>query len=256
MGKIGVQLYSVWPYCEKNYVGTVERLTELGYDGIQFFANFYHTEAKDITQTIAEKGVTPAGSHVSLPDLTGDALQKTFEFHHTLGNDLLICPALPKEWRETADDYRRAAEQFNHIGQQCKDQGFRFGYHNHDFEFEQMDGETGFDLIFQNTDPALVKVEIDCYWAAYAGVDPLSLLSIYKERCISLHIKDMKSVAGKKVNTEIGTGELNIKQIVEEGKKYGVQWFTVEQEEFDIDPFESLQISAKHLREIVHPVNA
>lgn len=79
-----------------------------------------------------------------------------------------------------------------------KKAGFTFGYHNHDFEFETFENQTGFDLLFEQTDPDLVKVELDCYWASYAEHDPLKILEKYQDRVVSLHIKDMKIVDGKK----------------------------------------------------------
>jgi sugar phosphate isomerase/epimerase len=256
MGKMGIQLFSVWQYAEKDYLGTVKKLADLGYEGIQFFANFYNTPAAELRSTIDEKGVVPAGSHVGIDQLTEDKLEKTFQYHQTIGNDLIICPGLPREMRDTADAYKKTAETFNQIGEACQKAGFTFGYHNHDFEFDVMDGKTGFDLLFENTDPALVKVELDCYWAAYADQDPLQILSKYEDRVISLHLKDMKLNDGKKMGTEIGTGILDIEKIVEVGKSYGVSWYTVEQEEFEMDPYESLHINATNLKAILDKTGA
>jgi sugar phosphate isomerase/epimerase len=255
MADIGLQLFSVWEYAQKDFLKTVERVADLGYESVQF-AGFYGASASEVKELMDRKGIRAAGGHVPIEQLQEDKLEETLQFHDTVGNRLIICPSLPIEMRNTADDYRKTAELLNQIGETCKAAGFTFGYHNHNFEFRQMDEQTGFDLLFGHTDPGLVKMELDCYWASYAGHDPLKILSEHKNRCLSLHMKDIKTVGDKKVSTEIGHGELNIKQLVETGLEYGVAWFTVEQEAFEGDPFESLKASAKNLKEILSAVSA
>ncbi|HET7658725.1 MAG TPA: sugar phosphate isomerase/epimerase [Bacillales bacterium] len=250
MANIGLQLFSVWQYAEKDFLGTLERVADLGYKSVQF-AGFFGVPASEVKDLMDRKGVKAAGAHVPIEQLSEDKLEETFDYHKEIGNDLLIVPALPKEMRENADDYLKTARRLNQIGEACKEAGFAFGYHNHDFEFKKMDGVTGFDLLFENTDPDLVKMELDCYWATYAGYDPLKILSDHSDRAVSLHLKDIKTVGDKKVSTEIGNGELNISSLVETGLEHGVKWFTVEQESFEMDPFESLKISADNLGKLL-----
>lgn len=250
MASIGLQLFSVWQYAEKDFLGTLERVADLGYKSVQF-AGFFGTPASEVKELMDRKGVQAAGAHVPIEQLSEDKLEETFAFHKKIGNRLIVVPALPKEMRENAEDYLATARKLNEIGEACKQAGFTFGYHNHDFEFQNMDGQTGFDLLYENTDPDLVKMELDCYWATYAGHDPLKILSEHQDRCLSLHLKDIKTAGDKKVSTEIGNGELNIGQLVKTGLEHGVEWFTVEQESFEIDPFESLKISVENLKSLL-----
>ncbi|HET7615527.1 MAG TPA: sugar phosphate isomerase/epimerase [Bacillales bacterium] len=250
MANIGLQLFSVWKEAEKNFLGTVKKVAGIGYESIQF-AGFFGTPAEEVKTLMDQEGIRPAGAHVPIEQLQSDDLERTFQFHERIGNRLIVCPALPEEMRKSQEDYLRTAEVLNEIGEKCKNAGFTFGYHNHDFEFRRLGETTGFDLLYGNTDPALVKMELDCFWASFAGRDPLEVLKEHGERCISLHIKDIKTVGGKKISTEIGNGKLDIDSLVQAGKKYGVDWFTVEQEEFERDAFESLAISAKQLKKIV-----
>lgn len=255
MGNIGLQLFSVWKEADKDFLGTVKKVADLGYKGIQF-AGFNNTPANALKEVMDDKGIISAGAHVGIKQLLCEELEKTFQYHDTIGNHLIICPALPKEMRQTADDYKKTAEKLNQIGEACQKAGFTFGYHNHEFEFNEFDGETGFDLLFENTDPELVKVELDCFWATYVDHDPLEIIKKYKDRVISLHIKDMKIVNGEKIGTEVGNGQLDFETLIKVSKGFGVQWFTVEQEEFEIDPFEALKINAINLRKMVEKVGA
>jgi sugar phosphate isomerase/epimerase len=250
MGKIGLQLYSVRDAAGKDFLGTLERVGKMGYDGVQF-AGFYNTPAKELKAVMDNNGISAAGSHMGIDTLTGDNLKETLEYNNEIGNDLILCPYLPDELRKTADDYRKVADVLNEIGQTCKDNGFTFGYHNHAFEFDAVDGEKGFDLIFENTDPELVKVELDCYWVTYAGLDPRNIIEKYGSRVVSLHIKDMKEEGGQKRSIEIGSGSLDISGLLEVGNQYGTKWFIVEQEQFDGDPMESSVVNIRNLKPLV-----
>ncbi|MCM3717788.1 sugar phosphate isomerase/epimerase family protein [Fictibacillus phosphorivorans] len=255
MGKLGLQLFSVWKDAELDFLKTLSRVADLGYEGVQF-AGFYNTPVQDLKRVMDEKGIKSAGAHVSLNQLTNGEFEKMVGYHEIIGNQLIICPDLPKEMRKNADDYKRSAEVLNKVGERCKELGFTFGYHNHEFEFDVFDGKTGFDLLFENVDPSLVKIELDGYWASYSGYDPVDILNTYPDQCVTLHVKDMKTIDGKKVSTEVGRGELDVESFVEAGKKYGVEWLIVEQEEFEIDRFEALKINATNTKNMIERAGA
>ncbi|UAL50549.1 sugar phosphate isomerase/epimerase family protein [Metabacillus dongyingensis] len=250
MGKLGLQMFSVWREAEKDFLQTLSKVAVLGYEGVQF-AGFYNTPVQDLKRAMDHNGLKSAGAHVNIKQLINGEFEKTAEYHEFIGNKLIICPGLPEEMRKNADDYKKAAELFNQIGEKCKNLGFTFGYHNHEFEFDVFDGKTGFDLLFENVDPSLVKIELDGFWAAFSGYDPVKILSDYQNQCVTLHLKDMKIADGKKVSTEIGNGELDILEFLQTGTKFGVEWFIVEQEEFEIDPFEALRINSERVNEMI-----
>ncbi len=245
--EIGLQLYSVREKTDKDLIGTIKQLATYGYESLQF-AGFFGTPADRLKEVLDEEKLKVAGAHIGLHQLQGDQLDQSLRYHETIGNDLLICPVLPREMRETGDEYKRSAEILNKIGQTCKDAGFSFGYHNHNWEFEQFDGKTGFDLLFENSDPELVKIELDCYWAKYAGYEPEDIIHQYKDRCVSLHLKDMKIEKDQKMSTEIGSGLLNLSQYIKTGKQYGVKWFVIEQEDYDRDPMIVAESNLKNLK--------
>lgn len=245
MGKIGIQLYSVRQAASKNFLQTVRNIADMGYEGIQF-AGFFDTPSSELKKVMDEKKIAAAGAHIPFHMLEDKQLAQTLQYNEEIGNFFIICPVLPEGYR-SADGYKRAAERFNRIGEICKKEGFTFGYHNHHFEFERFHDTTGFELLFENTDPDLVKMELDCFWVTYAGLIPEDLMEKYQNRIVSLHVKDMTVKEGKKISTELGNGTLDIKGMLEIGDKFGVEWFTVEQEHYDQDPMVSAKINADYL---------
>lgn len=238
MANITLQLYSLKEEAETNFLGVIERVGDMGYDGVQF-AGFFDASAVQVRESLDKKGLKRAGSHVGIHQLGEERLEELFSYHEAIGEHLLICPALPEEMRKTADDYKRSAERLNRIGESCKNAGFEFGYHNHAFEFTDMGEGTGFDLLFKETSKDLVKMELDCYWAAYSSHDPLQIIQTYQDRIVSLHIKDMIG-DGTKRSTEVGKGMIDYPGLMREADKVNIDWFTVEQEEFDGNPYDSL----------------
>lgn len=246
MGNIGLQMYSIREASEKDLLGTLEKVAKMGYSGAQF-AGFFDQDAEDVKAKMDEFGMTSAGAHVPIDQLENQ-LDETLKYHETIGNDLIIVPYLPEEMRTTADDYKRTAELFNTIGEKLHTRGFTLGYHNHDFEFDTFDGKTGFDILFENTDANHLKMELDCFWAAYTDNDPLDVIEKYADRCVSLHIKDMKAEGDQHISTELGTGTLPLADYMEKGRQVGAKWFIVEQEHFSKDPLESARENVEAIK--------
>ncbi|HLQ71465.1 MAG TPA: sugar phosphate isomerase/epimerase [Bacillota bacterium] len=252
MSQIALQLYSVREAAESSLLKTIGNVAEMGYEGVQF-AGFFNHSAQNVHSKMSECGILSAGAHVPITDFDKN-LDDVLRFHDEIENELLICPYLPEEMRQTADDYKRTAERFNQIGKQVKEAGFMFGYHNHQFEFTLFDGKTGFDILFENTDPEWVKMELDSFWASNAGYHPLEIIRTYADRCVSLHIKDMKEDGDTKISTEIGTGSLSFEPLIQAGNENGIDWLVVEQEDFTKDPLVSATENAEALRNIVEGI--
>lgn len=248
MEKIGLQLYSINELTQKDFLGTLRKVGEIGYDGVEF-AGYFNTPAKVLKKALEEYGLLPAGSHIGIEELRSN-LDKAIDYSLEIGNNIIICPYLPEPMRNSTDAYKRTADLFNAIGERCRKQGITFGYHNHEYVFEKFDGEYGLDLLVKYTEPGLVDIQLDTFWAEYCGLRSVDFMRKYKERCSLLHIKDMKS-SEEKVNTEIGKGIMDFREIVELGKEYKVKWFTIEQEEFEIPLLESIRISLEYLRGII-----
>lgn len=249
MGKVGLQLYSIKELTAKDFIGTLKKVAEIGYDGVEF-AGFFDTPAKELKKALDDFGLECCGSHTGINLLT-DNLKETLDYNLEIGNPYIICPGVPAAMRDSADAYKKLADLFNEIGLKCKEHNLQFGYHNHAHEFEIYDGQHGLDILLSNTDPELVQMELDTFWAEYAGVKSVDFMNRHPKHCSTLiHIKDMKS-EDEKINTEIGKGIIDFIAITELAKKLGIKWYIVEQEQFNIPQLESIKQSLQYLKEIL-----
>lgn len=248
MENIGLQLYSIKELTSADFSGTLEKVAKIGYDGVEF-AGTFNTPASKLRNILENLGLKAAGSHIGIDRLKNE-LDRVIEYSLEISDPYIICPGLPEDMYSSTDAWLKTAELFNAIGSKCKENGIEFGYHNHDFEFEKFGGKYGLDIMMDNTQPELVFLELDTFWVEYVGLRSVDFMEKYKKRCSILHIKDMKSME-EKVNTEIGKGIMNFKEITALGKKHGVLWYTVEQEEYDIPQLQSIGESLQYLRKIL-----
>lgn len=241
-------MYSLKELTKKDFIGTLAKVSEAGYDGVEF-AGYFDTPSGELKKTLDNLGLKPAGSHIGIDRLVNN-LDEVIEYSLGINDPYIICPGIPEHMRDSRDAYLKTAELFNGIGSKCRASGIAFGYHNHGVEFDSFDGQYGFDILFQNTDSNLVLIELDTYWVEYRGLKSIDFMEKYGERCRLLHIKDMKD-APEKGNTEIGKGTMDFKEIVKKGKVLKTDWYTVEQEEFDIPEIQSIKESIAYLRQIL-----
>lgn len=241
---IGVQLYSVRDETAKDFPGTLEKVAGIGYKGVEF-AGFGDIPASRMKALLDSLGLKAVGSHTSL-ELLQDKLQEVIDYNLEIGNKYVICP-----WAgyETKEDYIKTSYLFNEIGAKCKAAGLRFGYHNHDHEFTQFDGEYGLDILFGNTDPENMIAELDTCWVFFAGVDPAGYIRKYNGRCPLVHLKDLQSKDGKKF-AEVGSGVIDVKAIVKAAEEAGTEWLVVEQDACYRPSLESIKISYDNLKKM------
>jgi sugar phosphate isomerase/epimerase len=167
-----------------------------------------------------------------------DAWKYTVDDAAVLGQRFVISPWLDESMRANMDDFKRYMDVFNASGELCKKSGMKFGYHNHDFEFNtEIDGKRLYDLILQNTDPALVIQQIDIGNMYGAGGRALDLIKQYPGRFTSMHVKDeIKSSRGEMggyESTILGQGVMPVKKIVDAGRESGgTIYFLIEQESY------------------------
>lgn len=242
IASIALELYTVRDETARDFAGTLRKVAALGYLGVEF-AGYGGLTAQEMKALLAETGLRVAATHIGLQAIEQD-LAKEIAYCQEIGCTLLVLPWLAPELR-TPDAFHRLAPRLNVFGQQCQKQGITFGYHNHDFEFAQQNGETLMDIFLAHTEPSLVKIELDVYWAAYAGVDPVAFLRQHSGRIPIIHLKDMTP---ERTFTEVGAGTLPIAAIIEAARVSGTREFAVENDAPTIPSLESAKRSLENLR--------
>lgn len=242
---IGVQLYTFRSEMLADPKGTLKKIAALGIKQIESAGSekgyYYGLSPKEMKTICTDLGMTLRSGHVGLDQ----RWQKTLDDAALAGQEYLICSSMPSSG-QTVSNYQRVAEQFNKAGEEAKKRGIRFGYHNHDYEFEQDGGKVLYDVLLDHTDPSLVYMELDLGWVIASGKDPLDYFKRYKGRFPLWHLKDMD--LAKKHSTELGKGALPIPAILSKAEESGLAYLFVEQEEYTSTPFESMEQNMKFLK--------
>ncbi|MGX7163876.1 sugar phosphate isomerase/epimerase family protein [Enterococcus massiliensis] len=241
--KIALQLWSVKEACEADFYGTLKQLKEAGYDGVEF-AGYHGKTAEEIKNWLTELKLEVAASHISFEELKND-LPAVIAFEKMIGNSQVVCPWLHFE---TFEDWQQAACDLQQIDTKLKEAGLHFAYHNHAHEFSEIPDTDILDYLSQT-----VKLEVDLYWLAYAGIDVAAWLRQHQSKIALLHIKDMQREP--KESTEIGRGVLPIKAYLEFAKVQAMPWLIIEQEAFQkFSPMEAAVMNQHNLKKIIEEV--
>jgi len=246
----GIQLWSVRDDLAKDPKGVLKQLSSYGYKQIESFEGdkgiFWGMSNTEFKSYMDELGMKIISSHC---DINKDFEKKAAEAA-AIGMKYLICPY--KGPQKDLDAFRKFAEEFNQKGEICKKNGIRFAYHNHDYSFANMNGEMGQDIMMKNTDPKLVDFELDMYWVVAAGQDIEAWLKKYPTRFRLCHVKDRKKGApltDKDESVVVGTGSINYPKILKTAKKYGMEYYIVEQEKWEgTTPMQAAQADAVYMK--------
>ncbi len=195
------QLYTLRNEMAADFPGTLARVAELGYREMEF-AGYFERSPAQVRTLLDANGLTSPAAHIPL-NAVRDNLGAMIESAHTLGQRYIVIPFLQPNER-SYDDYQRLIETLNSAGEAARAAGLKLGYHNHDFEFVESNGQIPYDMILEQTDPALVDMELDLYWISRAGVDPLPYFEQHPGRFTMLHVKDM-GTNGEMVDVGHGT---------------------------------------------------
>ncbi|MGV8146906.1 MAG: sugar phosphate isomerase/epimerase family protein [Alkaliphilus sp.] len=243
--QVGLQLYTLHEEMKKDFVGTLKKVAEIGYRGVEF-AGYGGLEASELKCYLDKFGLIAIGSHVPLEQLT-DNIDEVIEYNLEIGSSYIIVPGVNVE---TKEEWIKIPNIFNELAKKCRDKGLVFCYHNHSHEFDVFDGEYALDILYNACDSELVNAEMDIYWVHRAGIDPAKYIQKYSKRCPLIHIKDMEKGESRD-STEVGNGIIDMQAIINVAKKSEVKWLVVEQEHFKRDAIESVAISFENLKRML-----
>jgi sugar phosphate isomerase/epimerase len=247
---VGLQMFTLRNESELNFPGTLEKVAQLGYKGVEL-AGYYGLSANELKGILHNLGLKAASSHVALTSLEQD-LTNVIEYQQTIGSKHIVCPFLPPE-RRSKEDYYHLIGSLNEAGKRCAEEGISLSYHNHDFELIPLDnGKKPLELLLEETNPEWVKAELDVYWLTKAGEDPVQWMKRYEQRTPLIHLKDM-TTDGEQFFAELGTGGVKIDEVLKQGNEK-IEWWIVEQDQSRRTPLESVEISINYLKNKMLPV--
>src|SRR5918997_2510747 len=246
---IAVQLYTVREAARDDFPGTLRRLAEGGAHAVEF-ASYGGMPIPELRALLDELGMRVVGSHVPLTAWEGQP-DATLADIIALGGGYAVVPFVPEERRGGVTFARSLAADLNRWAAQAKQAGLGFAYHHHDFEFAPLadgGGGTLFDILVQETDPNLVGIEVDVYWAAHAGVDPAHLLGELQGRVPLLHVKDM-AAGQERTDVPVGEGVLRWHEILPAGGAGAGPWGGIGQDD-PIDPIAEALRAIRNMEEL------
>ena len=247
--QLAAQLYTVRDFTNTpaEIAATMKKVKQLGYDAVQCSAlgTIDPHELKRITDG---EGLTICATHTDYDRMRDDP-QAVIDEHNLWGCKHAAIGGLPQEYR-SAEGYARFAKEASEVAKRLAEGGLTFSYHNHSFELERFNGRTGLEILYEDSDPKYFKSELDTYWIQHGGGDPAAWIRKLKGRAHIVHLKDMAMDDRTQLFAEVGEGNLNWPAILDACKEAGVEWYIVEQDTCQRDPFESLGISLKNLKEM------
>lgn len=238
---MGVQLYTVRAEMEHDAFATLRRVAALGYGEVEY-AGTHGNPPQALCAETRRLGLRVAATHADWRQLRDDPKSAIAEAK-ALCADTIVLAWLPPEERQTLRQWEQWIERLNRANQLAHAEGMDLAYHAHDFEFAPIDGVRPFDMLMRDLDPG-IGFEMDTYWVAKAGLDPLQFLMDHADRVTHLHLKDM--TAGGAM-ADVGEGTLDIAAIVEQARAQGIKHFLVERDD-TLDPWASLATSLDSLR--------
>ena len=238
---IGLQLYTIRSVMKNNFRGAMEKVADMGYDEVEF-AGYYDRSPQEISTLLTNLDFASPATHIPLQRIR-KAPDEVIQTAKTIGHQYVVCPYLAESERTSLDDYRQRAKGFSAFGERCTEVGLQFAYHNHDFEFTEMDGTLPYDVLLSETDPEHVKMELDLYWIVEAGYDPLTYIEKNPARYPLCHVKDRGPDGGM---VSVGAGTIDFASIF---RKAQFEHYFVEHDNPE-NPIQSIETSHRTLSQL------
>ncbi len=254
---LAAQLYTLRDFTKTpaDIATTLNKVRKIGYQSVQCSA-LGPIAPKELAKILHNEGLTCCATHVPFERLRDETAAVADE-HHILNCKYPAAGMMPKTYERTAAGYKTFATDATAVARKLAAHRLVFGYHNHSFELEKFpSATTGLDILIDNTDP-IVTFEIDTYWIQHGGGDPAAWIRKLAGRIPLVHLKDMaialdhsSSTSANPIMAEVGEGNMNWPSILAACNVAGVEWYIVEQDICQRDPFESLANSFRNLKEM------
>jgi sugar phosphate isomerase/epimerase len=268
ISNIAVQLYTVRDLIAQDFDGTLAKVAEAGYKEVELAGfslddgkvHYFGKTPQELRAALDRHGLTAPSTHVNFTSLSTENFPQVLEASKVLGHRYIVNPWIDEPVRKQPDGWKHATDTFNRVGEASKKAGFQFAYHNHWFEFLPVDGKLPYDILLQQCDPGLVKMEMDLCWITAAGVDPVNYFNRYPGRFPLVHVKDLKKIPqittggaqnfGDTVDlTEVGSGIIDWKQLFSHAGKAGIKLYIVEHDRPKA-PIQSIKASYDYLEKL------
>jgi sugar phosphate isomerase/epimerase len=258
--KMGLQLFTIRQDLDKDLKGTLGKVKAIGYEDSETYGydadkgTYYGVKAADFKKLLEDNSLTTTSGHYNFHPFMNKSMDDLAKFTdsciagaRTLGQKYITWPWLDPDSR-TIDKFRQLAAKLNFVGERVVKSGLGFAYHNHDYEFFESDGTTGYDIVMKETDPNLVKLQIDLYWVAHSSKrSAAELIALQPGRFVMWHIKDMDPKS--RDYSELGNGTIDFTVILPLASKAGMEYYYIEQGgNFQHNPIQSITDSAAYFR--------
>lgn len=244
----GLQLYTLRDVIGDDPESTLRQIAEFGYKQIESYEGpmgmWWGMGNTGFKQLMDELEMTAISTHANVFEEFERKANEAAE----IGLKYIVSPWIGPQ--DSLDQYREIADQFNEMGEIANDVGIRFAYHNHDYSFEEQEGEFPQDVLMQNTDSELVEYQMDIYWVVAAGHDPAEWIRKYSGRFTTGHVKDLAS-GNEPESTVLGTGSIDFGELLPVAAEHGMEDFIVEQEAYSgTTPMDAIRDNAEYMREL------
>lgn len=250
---IGLQLYTLRDVIMQDVKGTLSAVAAMGYNEVETFGynngNLFGMPVAEFRKYMDGLGVNIVSGHYGI-DQAATNWEKCCEDAKLMGQSFVVVPWLEKKYYSSLSELHKTCDVLNRAGEIANKYKLRMGYHNHAFEFDQVEGKVMFDVMLEKLDPKLVMIEMDIYWVVRAGQDPAKYFEKHPGRFQLWHVKDMDKTDPTR-NADVGTGSIDFTKLFAKAKQAGLKKFFVEQESYPSTPLESTKKSIDYLKTIL-----
>jgi sugar phosphate isomerase/epimerase len=232
--------------------GVLKDVATAGFPAIEA-GNLFDSYGEETSRRLlAENGLRVSGAHFGYGDYSDPArLSRHIAYAKAIGLQNLMCSGVAGDGVE---GYKQSAKVFNEVGKRLADEGLVFNYHNHAWEFNDLGGVNGMEILGAETDPALVKFNMDVFWIYYGGKDPVEFIAQHADRAGYFHFKDGRKIQDAEGKPrpeflELGRGDVDLKAAMEAARKAGATWIVAEQDSTTLTALESATISRNYMRD-------